>query len=249
MDEEIIPGSETPPAEKPAEGAPATKEEPNVDISPLPDVEGLEAGPVTYDETGDAALDAALEFVGNLGFGPAHPALKAAESGDFGPLREALGKLGDKAKGFAKYLKMGEQAFARTAGDKKAASEKLGAEIAEAAGGAEVWAQVRAWATENASPEEKAEVNKALAMGGKIAKQMAKALHEAWSGTAPKEPGKARKPDSTGKAAPDAPLKALDYANAVAALSKKYRGDLEGDGAAEYRVLQQRREAARRAGR
>lgn len=248
------PGSEgTPPGNqpdpkadpKPNEGTP--REPPKLELEETPPVEGLEAG-VVYDPTGNTGLDMALEFVGALGFGPEHATMKAAETGDFGPLKEAMAKLGDKAKGWQKFVKLGEEAYAAQAGSKKAAADKLANDIANAVGGKETWDQVRTWASANASPEEKAEVNAAFAAGGVVAKTMAKALYDQWIAKAERSGAPVK--SSSAKATPGAVevMTAADYQKGVAQLAKKYNGDLEGRGASEYAALQNRRLAALRVG-
>ena len=66
------------------EGAAATTPAPNPDTS----------NEFAYDATGDAGLDYALNFVGKLGYGDTHPAIMAAQKGDFSLIRAELATKG-----------------------------------------------------------------------------------------------------------------------------------------------------------
>lgn len=260
MTTEVVPGAPAPaptpaaptppaPAPEPAPAPPAPSPEVKLELEETPAVEGLESTPVTYDPTGSTSLDMALEFVGNLGFGPEHAAMKAAEAGDFAPLRDALKKLGDKAKGFERYVKLGEEAYAAKGEQAKAAEAKMRAEIVKAVGGAENWEQIRTWASANATPEEKAEVNAAFKAGGIVAKTMAKALYDQWAKNADREPGKVQAPGAKSSSGAADVLTKEGYLSELQKLATKFKGDLEGRGAKEYKALQDRRTAAMRIGR
>lgn len=222
--------------------------EPKIELDTPPAVEGLEANPVVYDATGNAGLDLALEFIGGLGFGPEHPALTAASDGDFAPLKEAMGKLGDKAKGWERYVKLGEEAYSNQANTRKEADEKALKSIVEAAGGKDDWEAIRSWASANATDAEKVEVNAALKMGGRVATQMVQALRTQWLAKAERDAPSAVKDSARTNATSTEVLTAEAYQKEVAALHRKHRGDLEGRGYKEYEALQHRRIAAMRAG-
>lgn len=230
------------------DGGADPKPDDKTQLDESPNVEGLEADPVVYEETGDTSLDLVLAFVGKLGFAPEHPAMKAASDGDFGPLSEAMKKLGAKADGWERFIKLGQEVYKAKTDSQKSKDEALVAALGAAVGGAEVWDKVRTWASQNATPEEKAEVNAALKLGGRVATHMAKALYEAWVANGEREPEATRKTTSGTGAPRNEPLTAAGYTKAVAELHRRVRGDLEGKGAKEYAILQQRREAARRAG-
>ena len=121
----------------------------------------------TYDPTGDAGLDYALNFVGKLGYGDAHPAVIAAQKGDFSLIRAELATKG--VAGSDAVLALAEQAYARFAAEDAKKSEELASFAAQAAGSADNWAVVRAWAAQEATPQEKAQVNAALSQGGLVA--------------------------------------------------------------------------------
>lgn len=117
----------------------------------------------------------------------------------------------------------------------------------EAAGGEQNWDVVRAWASKEATPAEKADVNAALAKGGMVAKAMIRELVHLYkqSNTLPQD-GKAVSKNAGTPASNATPLTARAYAQAVDELYRKL-----GPGAAnspEYEQLQKQRLAARRAG-
>ena len=211
--------------------------------SPPPESAGDE---FVYDSTGDAGLDYALAFVGKQGFGPEHPAIKAAQGGDFSLIRAELATKG--VQGSDAVLALAESAFkahqAKAADNAKA----LQATAEQAAGGAENWNVVRAWASANAEPAEKAAVNAALAQGGFVAEAVVKQLVALYQqgNTLAKEAANPAPNAGTQPQAANGPLTAQAYAEAVNALYTKLGGRLEGSH--EYADLQARRVAARNAG-
>ncbi len=207
-------------------------------------------GVVTYDATGDPGLDIALEFVGARGFGPEHPAIVAAEAGDFGPLKLALAALGDKAKGWERHLALAERSNTERVDKAKAEVAANQEAIDKVVGGNENWQKIAEWARGNAEPAEKTAINAALKAGGIAAKAMAAYLdqcHQKAAGTV-KEPAAAVlpgvKPSPAGEGG--GPLTARGYADAVQALRSKLGYNFEGS--QEYVALQQRRVNAVRAG-
>ena len=129
-------------------------------------------GEVSWEPTGNVGLDMSLKFLGKHGFGPDHPAMQAAENGDFSLLRAELAVKGG-AQGWEEMLALGESAFKglKDSADAKAAEQRKLVE--DAVGGADQWATIQKWATENAEPHEKESVNGALALGGLAAKAVA----------------------------------------------------------------------------
>jgi hypothetical protein len=127
---------------------------------------------VTWEPTGNVGLDMSLKFLGKHGFGPDHPAMQAAENGDFSLLRAELATNG-KATGWEEMLALGESAFKglKDAADAKSAEQRT--LIETAVGGADKWEAIQKWASENAEPHEKESVNAALAAGGLAAKAVA----------------------------------------------------------------------------
>lgn len=248
-DAAITPGQDTP-----AQVAPvAVEEKPALNLSLDDDqgrapVEGLESGPVIYETTGDPGLDLTLDFLGTRGFGPNHPAVKAAESGDFGPLRDACKALGDKAKGWERFLALGEKVYEARKAEQDKSNLELSKKISDAVGGDENWGQIREWASKNAEPAEKVQVNAAFQAGGVAAVAMAMYLGHLYAKdpNATREGKPAVQAGAPGKATAAAPMTAQAYADEVAKLSQRHGGQIEGR--PEYRDLQARRSAARQAG-
>src|SRR6185369_10168321 len=144
--------------------------------------------PVSYEPTGDAGLDLALNFIGQRGIGLDHPAMKAAEQGDFALLKATLAQLGDKAVGWEHVIAAGEAAYAKTVESRKAEATAAQDAILSAFGtdrdaAAKEWGKVSEWAKANAEPAEKAAVNAALKAGGIAAKAMAAYLHTLYKAT------------------------------------------------------------------
>ena len=201
----------------------------------------------SYDPTGDAGLDYALNFVGKLGYGDTHPAIQAAQKGDFSLIRAELATKG--VAGSDAVLALAEQAYTRFAAEDAKKSEELAGFAAQAAGSAENWAVVRAWAAVEATPQEKAQVNAALSQGGLVAQGVISQLVNLYQQkhTLPKDAATVAKPGEAGTAAPsNEPMTAKAYAQAVEALRQKLGNRTEGS--PEYAALQSQRLAARRAG-
>lgn len=201
----------------------------------------------SYDPTGDAGLDYALNFVGKLGYGDTHPAMLAAQKGDFSLIRAELATKG--VAGSDAVLALAEQAYTRFAADDAKKATELSGFAAQAAGSAENWAVVRTWAAAEATPQEKAQVNAAIAQGGLVAQGVIAQLVNLYQQkhTLPKDAASVAKPGAVGGAAPTAgPMTAQAYAQAVEQLRQKYGSNT--DSTPEYAALQSQRLAARRAG-
>lgn len=235
------PAGEATPA-KPADGVllgdpAATQPTPNPDTS----------NEFAYDPTGDAGLDYALNFVGKLGYGDTHPAIIAAQKGDFSLIRAELATKG--VAGSDAVLALAEQAYTRFAAEDAKKAEELAGFAAQAAGSPENWAVVRAWAAQEATPQEKAQVNAALAQGGLVAQGVISQLVNLYQQkhTLPKDAAAVAKAGEAGTAAPsNEPMTAKVYAQAVEALRQKLGNRTEDS--PEYAALQSQRLAARRAG-
>ena len=234
------------PAAAPASQPAATMQGMMVDAQPKtvePNVDTSE--PFQYEPTGDAGLDYALDFIGKLGYSDAHPAVRAAITGDFSLIRAELSTRG--VQGADAVVKLAEDAHARFAAKEAEQAQVLQSYAHEAAGGEQNWDVVRAWASKEATPAEKADVNAALAKGGMVAKAMIRELVHLYkqSNTLPQD-GKAVSKTAGTPASDATPLTAQAYAQAVDELYRKL-----GPGAAnspEYAQLQKQRLAARRAG-
>ena len=237
------PDQSQPPAAAPASAPDVRLDAPADGVTPNPDT----SQEFSYDPTGDAGLDYALNFVGKLGYGDTHPAILAAQKGDFSLIRAELATKG--VAGSDAVLALAEQAYTRFAAEDAKKSEELAGFAAQAAGSAENWAVVRAWAAQEATPQEKAQVNAALAQGGLVAQGVINQLVALYQQkhTLPKDAATVAKPGAVGTAAPsNEPMTAKAYAQAVEALRQKLGNRTEDS--PEYAALQSQRLAARRAG-
>jgi hypothetical protein len=151
----------TPPAPAPVIG----------DASPAADITVVE-----YEATGDPGLDLALAFVGNLGIGTDHPAMKAAMAGDYTLIEYTLAQMGDKAKGWENHVALAKAADAKAAEGREATATATKAACEKAAGGAQAWTDIQKWAAENADAEEKAAINQLFDSGPVGARLVATAL-------------------------------------------------------------------------
>lgn len=244
------PAPGTPPAGTPAPapaGAPAPAPAPAGDTPPATQAAPTElsSSDGVFAPTGDSGLDYALNFVAGLGFDGEHPAIKAAEAGDFGLLKAHLAQLGDKARGWEQIINLGEQGLERI---NKAAQEKAAAvqaDIYKAVGGEENWTRIKEWAGQNAEPAEKEAINAAINQGGIVTRAIAAYLHGLYGKATgvtdvPADPapgaGSAGAP-TTGALSPRA------YVKEVQLLRTRLGGRM--DGSPEYAALQQRRAAWR----
>ena len=200
---------------------------------------------VEYTPTGDASLDMALQFIGEQGLGPDHPAVAAAQNGDFGMLKAHFAR-GD-VKGWEQFIALGEQAFNNRKASEEAKAAETRSVIENAVGGKEAWAAVQAWAKENAEPHEREAVNKAFAAGGMQAKAMAVYLKELYDGAiGNREPrSNGYDPDRAGNAGAGGgyALTPREYTAEVEKLYMRF-GDRVTE-TPEYRALQSRRMAWR----
>jgi hypothetical protein len=194
-----------------------------------------------FTPTGDSGLDVALSFVGNLGIGGTDPALVAAAAGNFALLEAKLDALGDKAKGWERMVNLAKDAFQRSTDQLNATAAKTTAAILSVVGGQETWTAVRDWTAQNATADEKKEINK-LIDGGPIAARAAAILmldlYKKASGTTvtPKNPApSAGAPEGVSNSGR---LNPTEYATAVRALYATLGSRMETS--PEYRALQQR---------
>ena len=233
---------EVPPAPPAAPAAPAAPPAP----APLPEATPGADGSVTYEATGDPALDVALGFMGNLGIGLEHPAIAAATHGDFSILKATLAAMGDKAQGWEQMVALGEDAFKRAAEKATQQASAVQAAVHAVAGGEAQWASAQQWAAENATPEEKAELNKLFdsgVMGARAAAKLITDLYNAASGTVV-NPLAATRPGATvAPSTANLPLSPKDYGNEARALHAKLGNKMEAS--PEYRALRQRLAAYR----
>lgn len=213
----------------------------NKEPTPVPDGAVIE-----YEPTGDASLDLALGFVAKAGIFADDPAMVAAQSGDFTLLRAKLAE--KNIPGWEQYANIGEAAYQRAKEKQDKANAELQSLVHAAAGSPEYWSEVQTWASANADPAEKAEINALLSRGGIAAKQAVKYLVECYEKASNVErPERGAVRDATrggGAPNPDSgPLSPSAYAKAVQELNVKMRGRMEGS--KEYDALQRRRMAFR----
>lgn len=237
----------TPPAPAPApavdpnQPAPLNVSAPAAPPTPAPEQSVI----VQYTPTGDQGLDLALEFVGNLGFGPERAEIQAAQKGDFAPLEASLKALGDKAKGFEKFLGVAKDSHSRVVQSKQAKEKATLDAVVAAAGGVKEWNALQAWVVAEASDEQKAAINAAFAQGGFAAESVVRSLAQlyAQSGVSKNKPAAVVKPTAAGEPAKaEGALSASEYKAGVRALEAKYGYRLtETD---EYKALSARRLAA-----
>lgn len=214
---------------------------------PAPEAKAPEPadGEYVYEPTGDVGLDLALNFVAKAGIGQDHPAMQAAQAGDFSILKATLAA--KNAVGWEQFVALGEAAYQRQAETAKAKAEEGRKLIYAAVGGEDEWNAIKAWAGKNADPAEKAEINALLSQGGLAAKSAAKYLAEAYSRANnvtvdPRDPtATASRGGIPGPAS--GPLDPKAYAAAVSELNVRLKGRLEGS--KEYDALQRRRAAFR----
>lgn len=238
------PAPATPPAGDPAQlslpvASPAPA--PVATPAPIPASQG-DGSTVAYEATGDAGLDVALKFVGDRGLAADHPAMVAARTGDFHLLRATLATMGDKAVGFESMVALAEQAFIRTSESTKARQTQDLALVHSIAGGEEGWKAVREWAGKEASPEEKAGINAALAQGGVAARMAATYLTSLFTkatGASGEMQGLSAVKDGVGGAPTTGALSPSDYTKAVAELARTSRVPLNEN--PKYAELRSRR--------
>jgi hypothetical protein len=201
--------------------------------------------PVAYEPTGDVGLDMALDFIGKAGVGIDHPAMKAAQAGDFDLLKATLAQKG--VQGWEQFVKLGEAAYAKIAKETDAKAQATRAAIYKEAGGEAEWAAIQKWAGSNATPEEKTQINSLLNQGGLAAKSAVKYLVDTYNRAnnvvvEPKD-GLVNAGRGTGPAGNAGPLSPSNYASEVQALHRKLGGRMESS--QEYASLQARRNAYR----
>lgn len=229
----------------PAEGGqaapnPITLDEPKVEVDTPPgEVEAVE-----YEPTGNAALDVTLSFLGNLGLKADDPVMVAAGNGDYSALENKLKGMGDKAKGWERYVAAGKEAYNKVAADRQEAANKNREVIEKAAGGADVWKEVQAWASAKADPDEKTSINAALTAGGVAAKAMAAYLANLYKGSPEyTKTGKDARGNAPANTNGAQKLTLQEYTKELQVLRVKLGFNMEKS--QEYRDLNARRAASR----
>lgn len=186
----------------------------------------------------------ALSFVAKHGFGPGHPAVVAAEKGDFSLIGAELAAKG--ATGWEQHVKLAEQWFERSEAARADNDKATATLVTSIAGSAEAWGEVSNWASQNAEPVEKEVINGLLAQGGFAAELAAGWLVNAFrNATGNSYQGKSAVNPNASAAPPTsfAPLDPKSYGSEVAALRARMGNSMEGS--REYEALRQRRMAYR----
>lgn len=242
--------------DQPAGGGGVAPATPAVPAAPAPDTTASaspaaapepKAATPTFEKTGDAGLDFAIDFVSGLGITPTDPAYIAAEQGDFDLLRIKLATMGDKARGWEQVLAVAEKAHGNIAEAKAAEVATLVKTVHDAAGGEESWVELRDWAKANASPEEAKAINAMLngsALQAKAAVGYLRSLFTASPDTS-SAPAAAVPANTGGSQAStsNGPLSPSDYKAAIQELSRKLGPRI--DDSPEYSALKLRRQAWR----
>ena len=194
-------------------------------------------------KTENPAVSVALGFLKEHGINVTDDAFQLAEfEGDFSLLKAVLAQKG--ATGANEMLGILEKAVTEYHAECERVEQENDKLIRELLG--EHTEDILAWASDNASDEEKAVINSLFEAGGLYTRAAAMLLNSAYSG-ASNVTVHAHNPVKV-PASPDfsQPLSARDYAQEVNKLAQKYKGDPRGT--AEYAALTARREAGRRKG-
>lgn len=175
---------------------------------------------VSFAPTGDPGLDMALGFVGRLGFGEDHQAVKAAFEGDFSLIKAELASKGDKAQGWEQYIALAEKAYATSVADKEQTAKATRLVMNDVFGGEENTIAVLDWARANAEPHEREELNSMINAGGIQARAASMWLNAAYgksTGTV-REPSNPAKQQSVVKQSNGQALSSADFSKEVATL-------------------------------
>ena len=240
------PGEQTPPAgQQPPAGdppaAPAAPAQPATPPAPAAPASSTDdKGKVTYEPTGDAGLDLALEFFGGLGLSFDSPEIQEAGKGNFSYLEAKLAAMGDEGKGGDRYLAIAKDAYSRLQTNSKAEYEARKQVVVDAVGGEETWTSIQEFVKANAEPQELDEVRAALTQGGIVAKAMAELLHRQYlaaSGTTVEPASPVRNQASA--PAGGAPLTRAGYLEELNGLVAKI-GSHRLEGSPEYAALRKK---------
>jgi len=233
------------------EPAPAPPTPPPAPAEPVQEQIGVEPAQdttptVSYQSTGDAGLDIALDFIGKLGLGPENEAVKAAMDGNFERLEGVLSAMGDEAAGYDKYLALGKAAYERQSEEASKVMVEVTAACHEAAGGEEAWSELKQWAGANADPAEKDAINEMLNAGpvqARAAVALLKSAHSQATGTTVQPAEAVSQTSGAAGTTNSGALSPQQYHEAVMQLRQTMGTRMEGS--QEYKALQARRLAYR----
>ncbi len=202
-----------------------------------------------YHETGDPALDVALDFIGRLGIGPEDPAIVAATEGKFELLEAKLAVLGDKATGWERHVALAKDAYQRSTEAATARTNEIATAVNNVASAANVsWADVQKWASANADPAEKQAINAMLTADKIQARMAAQALVSAYTqaaGTTVEPRPAVNNTAAGGNPTDTSALSPRQFAEAVNALARTSGSDAVNSNSPEYQALVARRLAYR----
>lgn len=224
--------------------APEAKPEPVV-TPPSSVVEKIDSteedGVVVYNETGDPGLDVALGFVGQLGIAGDDPAMVAAANGNFSLIEAKMAALGDKARGYPQMLALAKDAYQRSADKATETSKAVDAAVMSVVKTTENWEAIKVWSAANATPEEKAEINRMIDGGPVQARAAAMLLLDAYTqakGTVVNPANPAANASGQAPSNANTPLNAREYHTAVSDLHRKLGTRMEAS--PEYAALRRR---------
>ena len=249
MADETQPTENTPVIEQPVETvveqtdpAPVTE----TIIPPEPVIENIESstddqGIVEYEPSGNPALDVTLSFIGSLGITGDDPAMQAAAKGDFSILEAKLATMGDKARGWQQMVELGKSVYKEAENRRAEQSSRTDAAILSVVQTPENWNEIKTWAAKNATPEEKAELNRMVDAGPVQARAAATLLLEAYrksTGTAVNPRSPLNPSASPAAAVEQGPMTPREYSLAVAKLRTELGTRMESS--PQYRALRAR---------
>lgn len=237
----VAPAAELDAEGKPLTPAPSDVSKPTAPLTPDPaDLTDI----IVYKPTGDTGLDLALQFVGDRGFGPERPEIIEAAKGNFAPLEAALKGLGDKAKGYDKFIGVAKESYTRRQAGNQQKEKAVTDAITQAAGGVSAWNAIHAWVVANADDEQRESINAAFRGGAYSASAMTKQLADLYksSGQSTLPPkGVVRAEAGAAAATGQGALDSNQFKQEVRKLEAKYGGKLTET--QEYRDVVARRRA------
>lgn len=127
---------------------------------------------VSYMQSGNKALDAALAILGRGGLEQDSFEMDQAREGNFGPLKAVLNHL--KLEYGEAALQLMEAAYATHQAEQEKARKELVSDLHKIAGGKDGWEATQAFIEANATPDEAKELKEALETGGITARMAAR---------------------------------------------------------------------------
>lgn len=194
-----------------------------------------------FEPTGDPGLDLALDFVGKLGIDETNPAFAAAINGDFSLLDALLSSMGDKAKGYEKFIALAEKAYKESQAADLASKQAIATAVHNVVGGEAQWTAIQEWARTQATPEEKQELNAMLTAGpvqARAAAMLIAAQYEKAGGVVsnPTSATSRYGASATGSPAPQAPLTRREAVAKSNELARRI-GSNNLDNSPEYKAI------------